>query len=58
MGDAWKAADALQNARDCLIIARSSRGLQRDRDIKRAIENVRDAMELLGMTKDVAYNVD
>lgn len=47
--DYWKAADALQNARDHLVVARSSRGIQRDHDIDRAIENVRDAMELLGI---------
>lgn len=47
--DYWKAADCLQNARDHLVIARASRGLQRNHDINRAIENVRDAMELLGI---------
>ena len=45
----WDAADALQNARDHLVIARASRGIQRDHDINRAKENVRDAMTLLGI---------
>lgn len=47
--DLWKAADALQNARDHLVIARASRGIQRDHDINYARENVRDAMILLGV---------
>ena len=45
----WDAADALQNARDHLVVARASRGIQRDHDINRAKENIRDAMKLLGI---------
>jgi hypothetical protein len=45
----WDAADALQNARDHLVVARASRGIQRDHDINRAKENVRDAMKILGI---------
>lgn len=49
IGDFWKAADALQNARDHLVVARASRGIQREHDINCARENVRDAMDLLGI---------
>ena len=45
----WDAADILQNARDHLVIARASRGIQRDYDVNCAVENVRDAMKLLGI---------
>ena len=54
-GDFWKAADALQNARDHLVVARASRGIQRDHDINCARENVRDAMILLGI-KEAPHN--
>ena len=49
MSEIWKATDALQNARDHLVIARASRGAQREHDIDSARENVRDAMKLLGI---------
>jgi hypothetical protein len=49
MSDIWKATDALQNARDHLVIAKVTRGIQRDHDINAARENVRDAMKLLGI---------
>lgn len=55
--DFWKAADALQNARDHLVIARASRGIQRDHDINCARENVRDAMKLLGI-KEAPHDGD
>jgi len=55
--DYWKAADCLQNARDHLVVARSSRGIQRDHDINCARENIRDAMELLGI-KEAPNNGD
>lgn len=57
MSDIWKAADALQNARDHLVIARCSRGIQRDYDINAARENVRDAMKLLGI-KEAPHDGD
>lgn len=52
MSDIWKATDALQNARDHLVIARASRGVQREHDIEAARENVRDAMKCLGIKED------
>lgn len=45
----WDAAELLLNARDHLVIARGSRGMQREYDVKAARENVRDAMKLLGI---------
>lgn len=45
----WDAADALQNARDHLVAAKANRGIQREHDINKARENVRDAMILLGI---------
>lgn len=45
----WEAADSLQNARDHLVIARASRGIQRDHDINCARENIREAMDILGI---------
>ena len=55
--DFWKATDALQNARDHLVVARASRGIQRDHDINCAVENVRDAMKLLGI-KEAPHDGD
>jgi hypothetical protein len=43
----YRIADALQNARDHIMQARS--GFCRDREIDLAAENVRDAMKLLGI---------
>ena len=45
----WAAADSLQNARDHLVVARASRGIQRDHDINCARENIREAMDILGI---------
>lgn len=45
----WEAADSLQNARDHLVVARASRGIQRDHDINCARENIREVMEILGI---------
>lgn len=47
--DYFKAADALQNARDHLVVAHALRGIQRDHEIDCARENIRDAMKLLGI---------
>jgi hypothetical protein len=57
MSEIWKATDALQNARDHLVIARSSRGVQREHDIEAARENVRDAMKCLGI-KEAQHDGD
>jgi hypothetical protein len=45
----WEAADSLQNARDHLVVARASRGIQRDHDINCARENIREVMDILGI---------
>lgn len=45
----WDAADSLQNARDHLVVARASRGIQRDHDINCARENIREVMDILGI---------
>jgi uncharacterized membrane protein len=45
--DLYSVADALQNARDRIMQARGS--INRNREIDLAIENIRDAMKLLGM---------
>jgi hypothetical protein len=45
--DLYSVADALQNARDHIMQARGS--INRNREIDLAIENIRDAMKLLGM---------
>lgn len=45
----WEAADSLQNARDHLVVARASRGIQKDHDINCARENIREAMSILGI---------
>lgn len=57
MSDIWKATDALQNARDHLVIAKVSRGIQRDHDINAARDNVRDAMKMLGI-KEAPHDGD
>ena len=46
--DIWRAAEALQNARDHLVIA-SGDLHHRDRRMRLAVENVRDAMKELGI---------
>ena len=46
--DIWRAAEALQNARDHLVIA-SGDLHHRDRRMRLAVENVRDAMRELGI---------
>lgn len=51
----WAAADSLQNARDHLVVARSSRGIQREHDINCARENIREAMDILGI-KEAPHN--
>jgi hypothetical protein len=53
--DLYAAADALQNARDHIMQARFSSN--RNREIDLAIENVRDAMKLLGI-KEAENNGD
>ena len=45
----WEAADSLQNARDHLVVARASRGIQRDHDINCARDNIREVMDILGI---------
>ena len=49
--DIWRAAEALQNARDHLVIA-SGDLHHRDRRVRMAAENVRDAMKLLAIKED------
>lgn len=48
MSDIWRAAEALQNARDHLVISMGDLH-HRDRRIRLAVENVRDAMKELGI---------
>ena len=48
MSDIWRAAEALQNARDHLVIALGDLH-HRDRRMRLAAENVRDAMKELGI---------
>ena len=45
--DLYELAESLQNARDHIMQARGS--INRNREIDLAIENIRDAMKLLGM---------
>jgi aromatic ring-opening dioxygenase catalytic subunit (LigB family) len=52
--DIWRAAEALQNARDHLVIA-SGDLHHRDRRVRLAVENVRDAMKELGI-KEAPHN--
>ena len=49
--DIWRAAEALQNARDHLVIAMGDLH-HRDRRVRLAVENVRDAMRELGIKED------
>ena len=51
MSDIWRAAEALQNARDHLVIAMVDLH-HRDRRVRMAVENVRDAMRELGIKED------
>ena len=53
--DLYSVADALQNARDRIMQARGS--INRNREIDLAIENIRDAMKLLGI-KEAENNGD
>ena len=46
--DIWRAAEALQNARDHLVIALCDLH-RRDLQVRLAVENVRDAMRELGI---------
>ena len=46
--DIWRAAESLQNARDHLVMAMGDLH-HRDRRMKLAVENVRDAMKELGI---------
>ncbi len=52
--DIWRAAEALQNARDHLVIAMCDLH-HRDRRVRLAVENVRDAMKELGI-KEAPHN--
>jgi hypothetical protein len=52
--DIWRAAEALQNARDHLVIAMCDLH-HRDRRVRMAAENVRDAMRELGI-KEAPHN--
>ncbi len=52
--DIWRAAEALQNARDHLVIAMGDLH-HRDRRVRMAAENVRDAMRELGI-KEAPHN--
>ncbi len=44
----WQAAEALQNARDHIIIAKSDK-INRNHRIDLAMENIRDAIKALGV---------
>jgi len=46
--DLYELAESLQNARDHIMAAKSDK-LNRNHHVRCAIENVRDAMRLLGM---------
>lgn len=46
--DIWQAAEALQNARDHIIIAKSDK-INRNYRIDLAMENIRDAIKALGV---------
>ncbi len=46
--DIYAAAEALQNARDHLVIGKSD-ALNRNQRVAMAIENIRDAMKSLGV---------
>jgi len=48
MRDIWQAAEALQNARDHIIIAKSDK-INRNYRIDLAMENIRDAIKALGV---------
>lgn len=48
MRDIWQAAEALQNARDHLVIAKGDK-IERNRRVDLAMENIRDAIKALGM---------
>jgi hypothetical protein len=54
VSDIWRAAEALQNARDHLVIAMGDLH-HRDRRVRMAAENVRDAMKELGI-KEAPHN--
>lgn len=54
MNDIWRAADSLQNARDHLVIALGDVH-DRERRVRLAVENVRDAMRDLGI-KEAPHN--
>jgi hypothetical protein len=46
--DIYAAAEALQNARDHLVIAKGDK-INRNHHLRCAIENVREAMKMLGL---------
>lgn len=55
--DLYAACEALQNARDHLLVARREKAMLRGHCIECARENLREAMKLLGM-KEAPHNGD